>query len=53
MESHGEPRRILVSEPTYELLIGRFEFSEPCIVELKGKDPTRARFLLGRAGDRG
>lgn len=53
LESHGEPRRILVSEPTYELLIGRFEFSEPCIVELKGKGPTRARFLLGRAGDRG
>lgn len=40
------------AEPTYRLLIGRFEFSEPCTVELKGKGPTQARFLLGRAGDR-
>jgi adenylate cyclase len=50
LESHGESGRILVSESTFELLIGRFEFSEPRSVELKGKGPTRARFLLGRSG---
>jgi class 3 adenylate cyclase len=53
LESHGEPGRILVSEPTYELLHGRYVFGDPCIVELKGKGPTRARFLLGRTADRG
>jgi class 3 adenylate cyclase len=48
LESHGEPGRILVSAATHELLVGRFAFSEPITVELKGKGPTRAWFLLGR-----
>ena len=46
---HGEPGRILVSEPTAQLLEARLRLSEPCIVTLKGKGPTPARFLLGRA----
>jgi len=48
LESHGEPGRILVSAATHGLLLGRFRFSEPTTVELKGKGPTEAWFLLGR-----
>ena len=48
LESHGEPGRILVSAATHGLLLGRFTFSEPTTVELKGKGPTEAWFLLGR-----
>jgi class 3 adenylate cyclase len=48
LESHGEPGRILVSAATHGLLVGRFAFSEPTTVELKGKGPTEAWFLLGR-----
>ena len=51
LESHGEPGRILVSAATHELLVGRFAFSEPITVELKGKGPTRAWFLLGRIAE--
>ena len=49
LETHGEPGRILVSEPVHERLCERFEFSGPVVVDLKGKGPTPARFLLGRA----
>jgi class 3 adenylate cyclase len=49
LESNGEPGRILVSEATAHLLETRYRLSEPCIVTLKGKGPTPARFLLGRA----
>jgi class 3 adenylate cyclase len=48
LESHGEPGRILVSAATHDLLLDRFAFSEPTMVELKGKGPTEAWFLLGR-----
>jgi class 3 adenylate cyclase len=51
LESHGEPGRILVSAATYELLAGRYSFSEPITVELKGKGPTPVRFLLGRVAE--
>ncbi len=51
LESHGEPGRILVSAATHELLVGRYAFSEPITVELKGKGPTPARFLLGRIAE--
>jgi class 3 adenylate cyclase len=49
LESNGEPGRILVSEGTARLLEGRYRLSEPRIVTLKGKGPTPAHFLLGRA----
>jgi class 3 adenylate cyclase len=49
LESHGEPGGILVSAATHGLLLGRFTFSEPTTVELKGKGPTEAWFLLGRS----
>jgi adenylate cyclase len=47
LESRGEPGRILVSEPTYDLLDGRYRFSEPYTLTLKGRGRVRARFLLG------
>jgi class 3 adenylate cyclase len=46
LETHGTPGRTLVDEPTAELLQGRFELSEPCVITLKGRGPTTARFLL-------
>jgi len=48
LESNAEPGRILVSEATRQLLDGRFRFDAPCTVDLKGRGPTRAYFLLGR-----
>ena len=48
LESNGVPGRILVSETTGELLAERYELGEPTVIELKGKGPTTARFLLGR-----
>ena len=50
LEATGEPGRILVSEATAQLLQETFELSAPCTVELKGKGPTPARFLLGASG---
>lgn len=49
LETNGDPGRVLVSESTAELLEHRYELSEPCIIQVKGKGPTRARYLLGRA----
>jgi class 3 adenylate cyclase len=51
LESGGTPGRILVSVDTYALLHGGYRFSEACVLDLKGKGPTPARFLEGRAGD--
>jgi adenylate cyclase len=48
LEANGRPGRILVSDATAALLEDRFVLSEPCVVELKGKGPTPARFLEGR-----
>jgi class 3 adenylate cyclase len=48
LESNSEPGRILVSEPAYDQLRERFMFSDPVVVDLKGKGPTHARFLLRR-----
>jgi class 3 adenylate cyclase len=48
LETNSEPGRILVSDPLYERLCDRFAFSESVVVDLKGKGPTPARFLLGR-----
>jgi hypothetical protein len=53
LESHGQPRRILASESVVAHLEGAYEFGPPMIVDLKGKGPTRARFLLGEDGSSG
>jgi hypothetical protein len=47
MESNGIPSEIQVSETVHDRLNDRFRFSE---VNLKGKGPTPARFLLGPNG---
>ena len=48
MESHGEPGKIHVSQPTRELLEGRFRFADRGEVAVKGKGLMRTSFLLGR-----
>jgi class 3 adenylate cyclase len=50
MESNGIPGEIQVSDVIHDRLVDRFRFSEVHIVNLKGKGPTPARFLLGRNG---
>jgi class 3 adenylate cyclase len=50
MESNGTPGEIQVSDAVHERLGERFRFSEAHIVNLKGKGPTPARFLIGRNG---
>jgi class 3 adenylate cyclase len=50
MESNGIPDEIQVSEQIYQRLGDRYRFSEVHIVNLKGKGPTAARFLLGKNG---
>ena len=50
MESNGIPDEIQVSEAIYQRLGDRFRFSEVHVVNLKGKGPTAARFLLGKNG---
>jgi class 3 adenylate cyclase len=47
LETQAEPGRILVSENVASRLDGRFAFGPPQVLELKGKGPTPARFLLG------
>ena len=49
LESNCEPGRILVSASTALLLEGAYDLGAPCTVELKGKGPTPARYLRGRA----
>jgi class 3 adenylate cyclase len=48
LQSHGQPGRILASESVVAHLNTRYEFGPPLVVELKGKGPTQARFLLSR-----
>ena len=50
MESNGVPDEIQVSDTIYRRLGDRFVFSDVHIVNLKGKGPTAARFLLGKNG---
>jgi class 3 adenylate cyclase len=50
MESNGIPDEIQVSDAVFQRLEERFQFSDVHIVNLKGKGPTPARFLLGRNG---
>ena len=47
-ETSGEPGKIRCTEPVAQRLAGRYEFTEPRLVDLKGKGPTRVRFLVGR-----
>jgi class 3 adenylate cyclase len=48
LESSAVPGSIQVSEAVYERLSACYLFSEPYVVQLKGKGPTRARFLRER-----
>jgi class 3 adenylate cyclase len=48
LEANGEPGQILVSEAVAERLDGRYEFSDPRVMDLKGKGSTPVRFLLAR-----
>ena len=50
MESNGVPNEIQVSDMIYRRLGDHYVFSDVHIVNLKGKGPTAARFLLGRNG---
>jgi class 3 adenylate cyclase len=50
LQSQGQPGRILASEGVVAHLKGRYEFGPRLMVELKGKGPTQARFLLSRGG---
>jgi class 3 adenylate cyclase len=46
LESLSQPGRILASETVVAHLDGRYEFGPPLVLDLKGKGPTPARFLL-------
>jgi len=48
LESSATPGSIQVSEAVYERRSAHFLFSEPCVVQLKGKGPRRARILTER-----
>jgi class 3 adenylate cyclase len=48
LESSAAPGSIQVSEAVYERLSADYLFSEPYVVQLKGKGPTKARTLTGR-----
>ncbi len=50
LESNGVPGEIQVSESVYRELGDRYVFSDVHVVNLKGKGPTAARFLLGKNG---
>jgi class 3 adenylate cyclase len=48
LESAAVPGSIQVSEAVHDRLIGNYAFSEPYMVDLKGKGATTAHRLLGR-----
>jgi class 3 adenylate cyclase len=48
LEHHGKPGQILVSEAVADELADDFLFSPSAVLDLKGRGPTRACFLLGR-----
>ncbi|HEY5986121.1 MAG TPA: adenylate/guanylate cyclase domain-containing protein [Streptosporangiaceae bacterium] len=48
LESSAVPGSIQVSETVYERLSASYLFSEPHVVQLKGKGPTRTRVLQDR-----
>ena len=47
LQELGEPARVLVSEATAEPLSERYDFLDPIVLNLKGKGPTPARYLVG------
>jgi class 3 adenylate cyclase len=47
LQQIGEPGRVLVSESTADQLEGHYDFLDPIVLNLKGKGPTPARFLVG------
>jgi class 3 adenylate cyclase len=50
LESHGAIDEIQVSDDVYRRLRDRYRFTDGHVVNLKGKGPTPARFLIGRNG---
>lgn len=50
LESSGVVGRIQTSEAVKERLEGRYEFERRGLIDLKGKGPTPAYLLVGRAG---
>jgi len=48
MESHGEEGKIQVTQQTYDLLRGEFDFEPRGLVPIKGKGELKTWFLLGR-----
>jgi len=47
MESHGVPGRIHVSEATYQLLAGDFDFEKRPPIEVKGKGEMQTYLVIG------
>jgi class 3 adenylate cyclase len=48
LQQIGEPGRVLVSETSALAVEDHYEFSDPIVLDLKGKGPTPARFLAGQ-----
>ena len=48
MESHGEVGKIQVTQQTYELLRGEFDFEPRGFIPIKGKGDMQTWYLLGR-----
>jgi adenylate cyclase len=47
LQSHGQPGRILASESVVAKVGVGYQFGPAIVLDLKGKGPTQARFLLG------
>ena len=48
MESTGVAGKIQIAPSTFELLTDRFELEERGVIEVRGKEPMRTWFLIGR-----
>ena len=48
MESHGEPGEIQISQATYELIEGKFNFEDRGAIDVKGKGLMQTYFLKSR-----
>ncbi|MBS1504765.1 MAG: adenylate/guanylate cyclase domain-containing protein [Bacteroidetes bacterium] len=48
MESHGLPGEIQVSESTWALLKGKYQFEERGMIDIKGKGMMRVFLLKGK-----